>query len=82
MYDEPPPDERPGCRETVILTRAAFAVLFPFLAAMIAVLVLVMTVLLLLFTNPALALIPLAVLVAGVFAFARWERGRYRPPGP
>ena len=81
MCYEPPPDERPGCRETVILTRAAFAVLLPILAAMIAVLVLVMTVLLLLFTRPVLAIIPLILLVAAVFAFTRWERGRYRPPG-
>ena len=81
MYGhEPPREERPGCRETLILTRAAFAVLIPIFAAMVAVLVLVMTLLLLLLTNPILALIPLALLAGGLFAFARWERGRHRPP--
>jgi hypothetical protein len=81
MY-EPPPDERPGCRETLILTRAAFAVLIPVLLAMVAVMVIVLAVLLLLVTHPVLALVPLAVLVIGLTLFARWERGRSRPPGP
>ena len=79
MYE--PREERPGCRETLILTRAAFGVLIPIFAVMVTVLVLVMTFLLLLLTRPVLALIPLGLLVGGLFAFARWERGRYRPPG-
>ena len=79
MY-EPPLDERPGCRETLILTRAAFAVLLPVLLAMIAVVVVVLAFLLLLLTHPVLALAPLAVLVIGIMLFARWDRGRVRPP--
>jgi ABC-type bacteriocin/lantibiotic exporter with double-glycine peptidase domain len=31
--------------------------------------------------SPPLALIPIAVIIAGVFAFARWEQRRFRPPG-
>lgn len=81
MY-EPPPDERPGCRETLLLTRAAFAVLIPVLLAMIAVMVIVLAVLLLLVTHPVLALVPIAAVVGGLILFARWERGRIRPPGP
>ena len=81
MYGhEPPSEERPGCRETLVLTRAAFAVLIPIFAAMIAVLTLVMVTLLLLLTRPLLALLPVAALVGGIMLYARWERGRYRPP--
>jgi hypothetical protein len=79
MY-EPPPDERPGCRETLILTRAAFAVLIPVLVAMIGVLVFVLAVLLLLFTHPVLALLLIAAVVGGITLFARSRRGRSRPP--
>ncbi len=79
MY-ELPLDERPGCRETLILTRAAFAVLIPIFLAMIAILGLVMVTLLLLITHSLLALVPLAALVVGIVAFARWERRRIRPP--
>jgi len=79
MY-EPPLDERPGCRETLILTRATFAVLIPVLLAMIAVMVIVLATLLLLFTHPVLALLLIAAVVGGIILFARWERGRSRPP--
>ena len=79
MY-EPPPDERPGCRETLILTRAAYAVLIPIFLVMIAVLSLVMVVLLLFVTHPLLALLPLAALIGGAVLYARWERRRFRPP--
>ncbi len=79
MY-EPPPDERPGCRETLILTRAAFAVLIPVLLAMIAVMASVVAVLLLLFTHPVLALLLIAAVAGSIILFARWERGRSRPP--
>ena len=78
MY-EPSRDERPGCRETVILTRAAFAVIVPVLLVMLAVLTLVMVALLLFVTHPLLALLPVAALIGGVVLIARWERGR-RPP--
>jgi hypothetical protein len=79
MY-EPPADERPGCRETLILTRAAFAVLIPVLVAMIAIVAIALAVLLLLFTHPVLALLLIAAVAAGIVLFARWERGRSRPP--
>jgi hypothetical protein len=30
--------------------------------------------------HPALALIPLALTIAGVWAYARWEQHKFRPP--
>jgi hypothetical protein len=79
MY-EPPPDERPGCREALILTRATFAVLIPIVVAMIAVMAIVLAIFLLLFTHPVLALLLITALVVGIMLFARWGRGRSRPP--
>ena len=79
MY-EPPPEERPGCRDTLVLTRAVFAVILPALGAMLFVLGSVTAAIMLLAVHPALALLPIAALVAGVVLFARWERQRFRPP--
>lgn len=81
MY-EPPADERPGCRETLVLTRVTFAVLLPVLGAMLLVMSAAVAVIVLFIIQPALALIPLGLLVAAIFAFARWDRRRTRPPGP
>jgi uncharacterized membrane protein len=79
MY-ELPSDERPGCRETLILTRAAFSVLIPILLAMIAILVLVMSILFLLLSRPVLAIIPAAILVVAIVLFSRWDSRRNPPP--
>jgi hypothetical protein len=79
MY-ELPKDDRPGCRETLVLTRALFAVLLPPIAAMIAVLALVSLAVVCYAIYPALALLPLGVIAAGFLLFARWEQGRFRGP--
>ena len=63
-----------------MLTRAVFSVLLPPLAAMIGVLVAVTLALVLFARHPALALLPLGALGLGIFLFARWEQGRFRPP--
>ncbi len=80
MYEPPRQEEPAGCRETWVLTRAAFAVLLPLLLAMIGVLSAVVAALALLAVHPALALLPIAALALGVYLFARWERRRFRPP--
>ena len=81
MYEPPRQDEPGGCRETWALTRAAFAVLaVPFLA-MIGVMGVVVAIVILFAIHPALALLPIAALVGAVYLFARWEQGRFRPPG-
>ncbi len=77
MYKLPSsPEERPGCRDTLAITRAVFAVIIPPVAAMLAVLFLVMAAIIMFAMSPPLALIPLAVIVAGFVLFVRWERGR------
>ena len=80
MY-EPPREDRPGCRETLLLTRAVFAVLLPPVAAMIAIFALVTLAVICYAISPALALVPLGAIAAGMLIFARWEQGRHRPPG-
>lgn len=79
MY-EPPSDERPGCRETLALTRAVFAVLLPPVVAMIAVLALVSLAVVCYAIYPAFALVPLGAIAVGTLLFARWEQGRSRRP--
>ena len=79
MY-EPPSDERPGCRETLVLTRAVFAVLLPPVVAMIAVLALVSLAVVCYAIYPAFALVPLGAIAGGMLLFARWEQGRFRGP--
>ena len=63
-----------------MLTRVVFAVLIPPMLAFIAVLVAVTLALVLFARHPALALLPLGAIVGGIFLFARWEQGRFRPP--
>lgn len=70
-------DERPGCRETLLITRAVFAVLLPPLAAIMGLLALIGVSVVLLSIHPALLLIPVVAVAAGLFAVARWERGRH-----
>lgn len=82
MYYEPPRQKGPsGCLELFVLTRAAFGVLFWPLAALMAALVGIVLTIYLFTISPPLALIPIAVFVAGVLLFARWEQRRFRPPG-
>ena len=80
VYEPPRQDERPGCRETWVLTRAVFSILLPFIGVMFLVLVAVTGVFVAFSVHPALALIPLAAIVLGIALFARWERSRFQPP--
>ena len=80
MYEPPRQHEPSGCRETFVLTRAAFGVLLPPLLAVLAVLGALTAALVLFAVHPALALLPIAALIMGIVLFARWERRRFRPP--
>ena len=80
MYEPPRQDERPGCRETWVLTRATFAVLLPFVLVLIGVLIALVAAVSLLTVHPLLALVPIVVLVAALYLFVRLERSRFRPP--
>jgi hypothetical protein len=83
VYHEqrPPSDDSPGgCMDVWIITRAVFGVLFwPFAALLLGVIDLA-AIVWLFSASPALALIPVALTVAAIVAFARWEQRRFRPP--
>ena len=81
MYQPPADDDRAGCLDTLLLTRAALGMLLPLVLVMVALLVLVVLAFYLFAVHPALALLPVAALVVGVLAYARWERDKFRPPG-
>jgi uncharacterized membrane-anchored protein len=82
MYyeEQTPPEEKPGCRDVWILTRAVFGVILPVLGVFIAILVALAVAFMLFAVHPALALLPIAALGAVIFAFAFWERSNYGPP--
>lgn len=80
MYEPPPQEERPGCRDVWLLTGAAFAVLLLPLLALAGALGALLGALVLFAIHPALALLPVAALALAVYLFARWEQGRNRPP--
>ncbi|MCH8008295.1 MAG: hypothetical protein IIC91_05465 [Chloroflexi bacterium] len=81
MYEVPQQDQRPGCRDVWVITLSVFAVILPVMLAMMALLGGVVLAFVLLTVHPALALIPIAVIVLAVYAFARWDQKRDRPPG-
>ncbi len=79
MYEPPRDNERPGCLETLVLTRAIFAILLlPFLA-LVGLLVLIVVSIALFALHPALIVLPVAAAAVGIYLLARWERRR-RPP--
>jgi hypothetical protein len=80
MYEVQRQEEPGGCRDALLLTRSAFAVLLPPMLGLAAVLILIGAAVVLFARHPALALIPIAALIFGVALFARWEQGRFRPP--
>ena len=82
MYEVPRQDAQPGCRDVWVITLAVFAVILPILGAIIALLSAVTAAFVLFTIHPALALIPILVVTAGIFAFVRWEREHFKPPGP
>jgi len=81
---EPPkPEKEPGgCLEALIITRAVFAVLAIPLAAILGVFA-ALAILIALFSIAWYwGVLWLAVLAAGIAAYARWERGRFRSGPP
>jgi hypothetical protein len=77
MYEVPSsPDVRPGCRDSLVLTRVAFAIVVPPVAMLTVVLVLVLATIITFTVSPPWALIPLALLVLVIVLFVRWARSR------
>lgn len=82
-YDEEPPpgNERPGCLDALLITRAVFSILFWPLAAIAAVLADLAVTGYLFVTYAPLALIPIALTAVALWLYARWEQKHFRPPG-
>jgi hypothetical protein len=82
-YEQQPPDDRekpPGCLDVLVITRAVFGVLMWPIAVMFAVILDICIAFYLYATQPLLALIPVAITAAAIWAFAGWEQRRARPP--
>ena len=68
MYEVPKQDA-PGCRDVWVMSLAVFGVILPILGVIIALLSAVTAAFILFTIQPALALIPIALMAAGIFAF-------------
>lgn len=80
-YDRDPEEKPPGCLDALAITRAALGfVLIPVAVIVLFILDLVAT-FALFSIHPALALLTIVPTVAAIWLFARWEQGRFRPPG-
>lgn len=82
-YEQRPPDDRerpPGCLDVLVITRAVFGVLMWPIGVMFAVILDIGIAFYLYATQPLLALIPVAITAAAIWAFARWEQRRGGPP--
>lgn len=76
MYE--PQEQQPGgCREVLLLTRLAFQILLPGLAALVAVLLLVLFLFYALSTEPILALIPVGIFAAILFGIYWLDKRRH-----
>ncbi len=84
VYYEQPPDDTdkpPGCLDALFITRAVFGVLLIPILLIMSVVFDVALAFLLYGIHPALGLIPIGVTLAAVWAYARYEQHKYRPPG-
>jgi hypothetical protein len=81
MYEVPQQDQKPGCRDAWVITLAMFSVILPVMLALLGLLGAVTFAFVLFTIHPALALIPLGVMALAVWAFARWDQSRSKPPG-
>jgi hypothetical protein len=80
VYEPAPQETRPGCRDSLVLTRVVFSVVLPPLIAIVLLIAALGVALILFAVHPALALLPVAGIGAGILLFARWEQRRYRGP--
>jgi hypothetical protein len=83
-YEDQPPDQgdqRPGCLDALVITRAVFGLLFWPIAALVAVILDIALTFYLFALHPTLALIPVVLTAVAIAAFARCEQHRFRPHG-
>jgi hypothetical protein len=82
-YYERPPDEEqpPGCLETLLIVRGVLGVvLLPLAVIVVAMVDIALTVALFL-VHPALTPLTIVPTALAIWAYARWERRHFRPPG-
>ena len=80
---QPEPEKEPGgCMEVVVITRAVFGILAIPLAIMIGLILAVVALVALFSVHWLLGLLGIAVIVAGIAVYARWERTHIRSGGP
>lgn len=72
---EPPPEKEPGgCRDVLLLTRVVFGVLFWPMAVLLGAVLGLVLIFYLFSVYWGLGLLGIAVLIAGIVFYARWER--------
>lgn len=81
-YESREPEQEPaGCLDVALVLRAVAGIIAWPLLVLLAIVLLIGATVYLFAVHPALALIPVAAIVAGVVLFARWEQRHFRPPG-
>jgi hypothetical protein len=74
----PPEDKEPGgCMEALILTRAAFAALAIPAAVLLGAILAIVLLFVAFSVHWIVGLLYLALIVAGIAFYARWERGKF-----
>ena len=82
MYFPRAPKEPSGCLQSLLITRAIFAILAVPILLIGGALMATLVTLYLFTVDPPLALIPLGIGVLGVYALARWEKARIEKETP
>jgi hypothetical protein len=78
---EPPPKEdKSGCRDVFSLTRAAFGILLIPLGVLVGAVAVIILLVALFSHGPIFGLPGIALVAAGIYAYARWERHHFRGP--
>jgi hypothetical protein len=82
MYFPRAPKEPSGCFQSLLITRAIFAILAVPLLLIGGALMATLFTLYLFTLDPPLALIPLSIGVLGIYGLARWEKARIEKETP
>jgi hypothetical protein len=78
--ETPPEEEKSGCRDVWLLTRAAFGILLIPMGLFIGALVGIGVLVALFSRGPLFGIAGVALVAGGVTAYALWERRHFRGP--